>query len=597
MVYDIFISYRRDGGEYTAKILRDHLQDAGYRTFFDVESLRSGNFNTKLYSVIDECTDFLLVLSPGALDRCKNEDDWVRREVEYALEKGKNVIPVMLRGFSFPDTLPPSLEPLRYRNGLEANSQFFDAFLQQLKGKFLQTKPPVWRRVSQSSILHRSLPLLLALTLLLAGGFVIKTLIDNRNTRYPSTNAEKNLTNELIYYTSCNLTNLDLMGRALDDAIQASQRYLSSAAGNYDDLQDRFSVCRQALDQINLEFGAPAAGLLERLSDSPFEVDDAEAMYSGTANFLSECLGHLDYITWIVSPDCRLSNEEKLETLSCYQAILNESLQSYAYCTNDLLLPITDHEALDEFWYKICPEFVVLPLQASNWEEDKAVLESSVDQCYNRMEQALMDLTAMVGSTNLDNIKLEAENAKMQEELVLRYMEQGYTRKEAEELVELISQLRESCLPKPEDSVNDLWNKMTHLLSCNLYEDALDCVAAYESLIGNDEYALRYLPALRAFIDLCRNQGLLYGVMVMEYVEEDGIHELLEIGDVILTLNGEFCFSTEGYLAKKEQCAQNVFHVQLLRMNDSGGMDLVSLELSKDMPRVYLNTVVYPPDM
>ena len=92
MVYDIFISYRRDGGEYTAKILRDHLQDAGYRTFFDVESLRSGNFNTKLYSVIDECTDFLLVLSPGALDRCKNEDDWVRREVEYALEKGKNVI-------------------------------------------------------------------------------------------------------------------------------------------------------------------------------------------------------------------------------------------------------------------------------------------------------------------------------------------------------------------------------------------------------------------------------------------------------------------------------------------------------------------------
>ena len=85
--------------------------------------------------------------------------------------------------------------------------------------------------------------------------------------------------------------------------------------------------------------------------------------------------------------------------------------------------------------------------------------------------------------------------------------------------------------------------------------------------------------------------------MVMEYVEEDGIHELLEIGDVILTLNGEFCFSTEGFLAKKEQCTQNVFHVQLLRMNDSGGMDLVSLELSKDMPRVYLNTVVYPPDM
>ena len=42
MAYDIFISYRRDGGEYTAKILRDHLQEDGYRAVFDVESLRSG---------------------------------------------------------------------------------------------------------------------------------------------------------------------------------------------------------------------------------------------------------------------------------------------------------------------------------------------------------------------------------------------------------------------------------------------------------------------------------------------------------------------------------------------------------------------------
>ena len=91
--YDIFISYRRDGGESTAKILRDKLTELGYSVFFDVESLRSGDFNTKLYSVIEECSDFLLVLSPGALDRCRNEDDWVRLEIEHALEEGKNVVP------------------------------------------------------------------------------------------------------------------------------------------------------------------------------------------------------------------------------------------------------------------------------------------------------------------------------------------------------------------------------------------------------------------------------------------------------------------------------------------------------------------------
>ena len=67
--YDIFISYRRDGGEYTARILCDRLQDMGYRVFFDVESLRSGEFNTRLYNAIDSCKDVLVILSPGALDR------------------------------------------------------------------------------------------------------------------------------------------------------------------------------------------------------------------------------------------------------------------------------------------------------------------------------------------------------------------------------------------------------------------------------------------------------------------------------------------------------------------------------------------------
>ena len=87
MSYDVFISYRRVGGEHSARMIRDSLTEAGYDVFFDVESMRSGNFNTKLYSVIDECTDFVLILSPDALDRCSDEKDWVRREVEYAISK------------------------------------------------------------------------------------------------------------------------------------------------------------------------------------------------------------------------------------------------------------------------------------------------------------------------------------------------------------------------------------------------------------------------------------------------------------------------------------------------------------------------------
>ncbi|MBR5187568.1 MAG: toll/interleukin-1 receptor domain-containing protein, partial [Clostridia bacterium] len=69
----IFISYRREGGEFTAKILNDRLTSLGYSVFFDLETLRSGDFNTDLYQAIDACDDFLIILSPNALDRCQNE--------------------------------------------------------------------------------------------------------------------------------------------------------------------------------------------------------------------------------------------------------------------------------------------------------------------------------------------------------------------------------------------------------------------------------------------------------------------------------------------------------------------------------------------
>ena len=200
--YDIFISYRRDGGESTAKILRDKLSELGYQVFFDVESLRSGDFNTKLYSVIEECEDFLLVLSPGALNRCQNEDDWVRLEIEHALKSGKNVIPVMLRGFSFPEKLPDSIEPLRYKNGVESNYQFFDAFIEKLR-LFLRSKPAIGRRMRNRPLGKGILAAFLAMALLGAAAAVgIGRLGADR--AYPATKAEENLTGNLLYYVQTN---------------------------------------------------------------------------------------------------------------------------------------------------------------------------------------------------------------------------------------------------------------------------------------------------------------------------------------------------------------------------------------------------------
>ena len=53
MKKQIFISYRRDGGDVMAKMLNDRLAEMGYDVFYDIESLKAGAFDVKLYEEIE----------------------------------------------------------------------------------------------------------------------------------------------------------------------------------------------------------------------------------------------------------------------------------------------------------------------------------------------------------------------------------------------------------------------------------------------------------------------------------------------------------------------------------------------------------------
>lgn len=92
--YDIFISYRRDGGAQYARILQLMLSQRGYRVFLDYDELKDGVFGKKIKAAIKAAPVFMLVLSKDSLDRCKNENDWVREEILYAIEHQKKIVPV-----------------------------------------------------------------------------------------------------------------------------------------------------------------------------------------------------------------------------------------------------------------------------------------------------------------------------------------------------------------------------------------------------------------------------------------------------------------------------------------------------------------------
>lgn len=129
---DIFISYRREGGYAMARLLYECLHNVGLSVFLDLEELRAGPFNTKLYEAIDSCENFLLVLPPNSLDRCSAENDWLRLEIEHAINQKKNIIPILMNGFEFTDKLPTSLQVLPFFNGVQPSREYFDATIEKI---------------------------------------------------------------------------------------------------------------------------------------------------------------------------------------------------------------------------------------------------------------------------------------------------------------------------------------------------------------------------------------------------------------------------------------------------------------------------------
>ena len=167
MAYDIFISYRRKGaGAGVAGELQSKLENLGYKVFLDVDKIGSGQFPEQIKQAISECKDFLLVLSPGTLDRCVDEEDWVRREIILAQEQNKNIVGVGLPGFVMPeeDALPEPLKSLATRQVFVWTHEYRAASFEKIAENLVSTKLKKKRNRQKLFVL---LPVLVALVVAL----------------------------------------------------------------------------------------------------------------------------------------------------------------------------------------------------------------------------------------------------------------------------------------------------------------------------------------------------------------------------------------------------------------------------------------------
>ena len=159
-MYDTFISYRRDNGFYIARLVRDQLEKRGISAFLDLEELRSGKFNEKLYEVIRNSKNFILILPSGALDRCVNEDDWVRKEILAAFQYKRNIIPVLGEDFEWPreqyENFPKELRTLEDFSGVKTSKDYLDAMIDRLIS-FMQDVTPTAKKNEHEENIFRFL--------------------------------------------------------------------------------------------------------------------------------------------------------------------------------------------------------------------------------------------------------------------------------------------------------------------------------------------------------------------------------------------------------------------------------------------------------
>ena len=137
----VFISYRRTTVAWALNI-HQNLTQHGYDVFFDFQGIASGDFERVILENIRARAHFLVLLTPSALERCSEPDDWLRREIETALDTQRNIVPLMFEGFDFGAPaiaayLTGKLAELKRYNALSVPADYFLEAMDRLRTRHL----------------------------------------------------------------------------------------------------------------------------------------------------------------------------------------------------------------------------------------------------------------------------------------------------------------------------------------------------------------------------------------------------------------------------------------------------------------------------
>lgn len=627
--YDIFISYRRDGGYETAQLLYDSLKQLGYRVSFDMETLRGGKFNEQLYGRIEQCSDVLAIMSKNSLALRENrEDDWFRLEIAHALKHGKNIVPVFLRDFKFPDkkTLPPDIAEIVDFNGVVAAQEHYDSTVKKICEKF-NARP----RRSKWKIIGLALFLLLTVS-----GIGIWKNFDALFP-YPFTAEQKNEVNAWVGQMGMLCASYNDYASSVSDFLGSVKLSLdSSSRRSYDDavplFERRVKIAKQKFDAAAMEIKQ----LLGRPNCMPTDV-------AGVPMFIETCAMDfvgaeemVRYLEHIADPAFPCAKHNRYKALELKVNDRKLQVEIFAYSVMGVFYKVSQ-SSLEEFM-KMAREWTHIPHlgEVSEWLKDEKAIENKLEVLLNRYAETVGELQTILGDqtaalakdeidfndllTNIgatpeqsekmldamnyctllqnDENPTEAKFKNYREKLITAGMSAGQADSMVLKLREMIG-LRQKLLktneaiaekkdkaaqkfaPLDADDVGTLWGKTLRFMSLKMPDEAKNCISVLRRKSTAD-FPPAALDAAEAFFFSKVDPPFEDGLLVCMFEPPATSHAIYKIGDIVTAVDGVACKKFEDYLAKAGRS------YTIYRRDANGVFRRLVLTMPEGQPRVAL---------
>ncbi len=592
MPYHIFISYRREGGSEVVRGVQGALRDRGLRVFLDVDELRTGHFDEALLRHIAESPNFLVVLTPGSLDRSlEHEEDWLGQEIRQAIRTGSNIVPVLMPGFSFPpeDRMPEDLRPLCRHNGVNYSHDFYEAMIERIV-EMLDLPDAAKNGAEKTSnrsgipVASRSLllwgPAGLGVAIVLA--FALVQLL-NRDTSVssPPVTETQALAPETENLLKALADDLFLKTGVMDTELGHIQETHRKAQNFIEDWQldpDHPPESGELVDWLDLRlerlgqlaFPNPwDRSLIPILAQTPVEAGDLSVFYESMfPQYLQETRNYYAQLREFAAASQGLWLEDPDRWLELETASQTEMSHLLYYGVWNILARFP--EPLQQEFSGRQHELMHLPTEYSMTREEA---ESKAKKALNRLRNSTHELATLLGEENRSLLVMESEYderaRKLQKNETLR---RAITQKEAL-LMESQTKALEQFRVQPGDSWEKAWMKLNLFTAIDMEDPAREALdhfaAASDGFPGKD----RLVQATRAYIAQREDLGLAGGVIIRG-MDNNAAHSSLRVGDILIMINNEPVIAGSDYARLKTTAQQEnpeePLDFTILRSDDSG---------------------------